>query len=438
MFIGILVSLIIFSVIVLAHEYGHFKTARMFGVKVYEFGLGIPPKAKKLWKDKKGTEYTLNWLPIGGFVRLKGENYNYFFVYNKDGKLYKQEELVKVLKSDTSVYDAKGNKISKEEREDALQKIKENSDEDNLINKSYIKQSIVILAGVIMNFLLAIIIYTILFTIGVKPIGINDKLDTSLDIKLFPTTQQALDNGLLIESPGVVLFPLTGSLAQTSGIKDGDILLKINDFKIDTATGVQDIISSNIGKEISLELKREENTIDLKMQVGENGKIGTYLVPNIDYNPKFNYKYDLGNSVIISVKEVYGESLLTFEALGSLFRKLIAPKTIEERDDAVNSMSGPVGIVGVVNDALKGGVSVIVILACLISINLGVFNLLPIPALDGGRFLFITVNAIIRKTIGKKGISPRIEGIIHLSFFVIFIFLSIIITYNDVLKLINK
>lgn len=87
MFLWIIVALIIFSIIVLIHEYGHFKTARIFWVKVFEFGLGIPPKAKKLWTDKSWTEYTLNWLPIWWFVRLKWENNHYFLIYDKDKNL---------------------------------------------------------------------------------------------------------------------------------------------------------------------------------------------------------------------------------------------------------------------------------------------------------------------------------------------------------------
>lgn len=72
-FLGIILALFIFSVIVFFHELGHFSTAKKFGVKVEEFGIGIPPRAKQVWRDKSGTIYTLNWLPIGGFVKMKGE-----------------------------------------------------------------------------------------------------------------------------------------------------------------------------------------------------------------------------------------------------------------------------------------------------------------------------------------------------------------------------
>nr|MDD3719907.1 site-2 protease family protein [Candidatus Gracilibacteria bacterium] len=438
MFLGILVSIIMFSLIVLVHEFGHFKTARIFGVKVYEFGLGIPPKAKKIWQDKKGTIYTLNWLPIGGFVRLKGESINYFMIYDENKNLYKQEDLGKVLKSSKIIFDKLGNKISNSDRSELLAKINENNDKDNLINKSYWQQSIVILAGVFMNFLLAIFIFSILFFVGVKPIGINDKLDTNLDIKFFPTINQAINDGLLIKNKGVYLYPLTGSLAEVSGIKDSDLLLKVNNSEVNSPDDVKKIIGSNSNIYIDFEIKRGDNIINIKIKPGIDGKIGSYLAPNIEYNKDFIYKYGIGKSFVVASKEVYNESLLTLKALGILVRKIVVPHTVEEREEAIQNVSGPVGIVSIVNESLKQSITVLFILASLISINLGVFNLLPLPALDGGRFAFMTINEIIRITTGKKGVSPQVEGLIHMSFFVILIFLSIIITYNDILKITNN
>ncbi|MFA5916867.1 MAG: site-2 protease family protein [Candidatus Gracilibacteria bacterium] len=438
MFLGIITSLIMFSVIVLVHEYGHFKTARIFGVKVYEFGLGIPPKAKKLWKDKHGTEYTLNWFPIGGFVRLKGENLNYFLIYDKDKKSYPQEELKQILESDTEIFDKLGNSISEDDRKNILIELNKNQDKDNLVNKSYWQQSIIILAGVFMNFLFAIIIFTILFTVGVKPVGINDKIPTNLDILMFPTIEQAIEKGLLIEKEGIYLFPLTGSLADKSGIKNEDLLLKINGNTVNKSDEVKNIISQNTGKELIFEINRKGKKENINIKIGTDGKIGSYLAPNIEYNKEFKYQYNLPKSFLIASKEVYNESLLTYKALGVLVQKLVIPKTKQDRKEALENLGGPVAIFGAVNNIMKSGLfTILIVFSAILSINLGVFNLLPIPALDGGRFFFMTINEIIRKITGKKGIPPHIEGLIHLSFFVILIFLSIIVTYNDVVKIVN-
>lgn len=438
MFLWILVSIIMFSLIVLVHEFWHFKTARIFWVKVYEFWLWIPPKAKKIWQDKKWTIYTLNWLPIWWFVRLKWESINYFMIYDENKNLYKQEDLGKVLKSSKIIFDKLWNKISNSDRSELLAKINENNDKDNLINKSYWQQSIVILAWVFMNFLLAIFIFSILFFVWVKPIWINDKLDTNLDIKFFPTINQAINDWLLIKNKWVYLYPLTWSLAEVSWIKDSDLLLKVNNSEVNSPDDVKKIIWSNSNIYIDFEIKRWDNIINIKIKPWIDGKIWSYLAPNIEYNKDFIYKYWIGKSFVVASKEVYNESLLTLKALWILVRKIVVPHTVEEREEAIQNVSWPVWIVSIVNESLKQSITVLFILASLISINLWVFNLLPLPALDWWRFAFMTINEIIRITTWKKWVSPQVEWLIHMSFFVILIFLSIIITYNDILKITNN
>lgn len=180
-FFGILLALLIFSVIVFFHELGHFSMAKRFGVKVDEFGIGIPPRAKQVWKDRSGTIYTLNWLPIGGFVKMKGEEMNEAGTH----------------------------------------------DPDSLTSKNFWQQSAVILAGVAMNFLFAFVIFSALFMVGVEPLGINTKFQTSTETKLIPSFDEAVRIGL-VKTDGIILSPLTGSIAERSGILEGDILLSID------------------------------------------------------------------------------------------------------------------------------------------------------------------------------------------------------------------
>jgi regulator of sigma E protease len=150
-FLGIFLALIIFSVVVFFHELGHFALAKWFGVRVEEFGIGIPPRVKKVWQDKAGTIYTLNWLPIGGFVKMKGEN----------------------------------------------TEIKSVKDIDSLMQKSFWQQSGVILAGVFMNFVFAIVIFSILFMVGVEPLAVNTKFKTATETKLIPSFDEAVKSGFI-------------------------------------------------------------------------------------------------------------------------------------------------------------------------------------------------------------------------------------------------
>ena len=122
---GILLALLIFFIVVMIHEFGHFITARLTGMRVLEFGMGIPPKVKKLFTDKKGTDFTLNALPLGGFVRIDGEDISKPTAFN----------------------------------------------EGNFMSKNWVARILVLVAGVVMNFLLAWMIFSALFMVGTKPLS---------------------------------------------------------------------------------------------------------------------------------------------------------------------------------------------------------------------------------------------------------------------------
>ncbi|MCD5380458.1 site-2 protease family protein, partial [Candidatus Gracilibacteria bacterium] len=356
------------------------------------------------------TVFTLNWLPLGGFVRLKGENPA--ALANKD-------------------------------------------DPEALSNKSYFAQSVIILGGVFMNFLLAIIIFSILFFVGVKPVGVNNKIDTNLNVKLIPTQQQALESGLLQKGEGILLYPVENSIAEKAGIITGDILASVNGVSTSTPEELINLIGENKSSTLKLEIlrkfpcnecpkgtmckpcKSDENII-VNVVTSAEGKIGSYLSPNISINHDFEYKFGVLESIKYGVLETYNQSLLTFKAIGILIKKLVNPETPQERTEAVENMKGPIGIVDLVANSLEAGIIFLLILSAIISINLGVFNLLPIPALDGGRFLFISINALIAKIFGKKAITENLENFIHVFFFIVLIALSILIGYNDVVNIINR
>lgn len=450
-FIWILTSIIVFSIIILVHEFGHFKAARTFGVKVEEFWLWIPPRARKLYKDKHWTIYTLNWLPLGWFVRLKWENINTFLVYDQNKKSYNNDSLEKALKNNDDIFDIDWKKISEIEKKEILKKLLENYDKDSLLTKHPIKQAIIILAWVTMNFLLAAFIFSILFFIWVSPIWINDQIKTSYDLKLIPSPEKALEIWLIKENTWVYLLPTKDSIAKKAWIKDYDLVIKANDTEIKNFKELKNIISKNHSNEINLEIKRALNNCDIskekecnfenitiKITPNKDWKIGSYLIPNTQVNKDFKYKFWIIDSIKYWFLETYGQTILTFKWMWILAKKIFNPETPKQRTEAIAQVSGPIWMVDFITKSIWNWIIFIIIIWAIISINLWVFNLLPIPALDGGRFLFITINSIIKKIFGKKAISDNIEWLIHVWFFIFLIALSVIIAYNDINKIINN
>ena len=392
--IWIIVSIILFSIIVIIHELWHFSAARFFGVKVDEFWLGIPPRARKLFTDKKWTLFSLNWLPLGWFVRLKWENSSL---------------------------------------------LKNKKDKDALINVAYYKQAIIILWWVFMNFLLAAIIFSILFMIWVKPIWINTKIDTDLNVKIIPTYEQAISDWFLLKSPGVLLSPVEWSIAEQAGIEIWDVLSHINNQEITTPKELIETVWKSAWEKIDFTIKKINGEIEnIVISPSPEGKIGSYVSENITLNKDFEYKYSFLNAMKYGFIETYNQSLLTFKWLGILVKKIFTPETPNERQEALAQVSGPVWIVDFITNALSEWIIFLLIIWAIISINLGVFNLLPIPALDGWRFVFIFINGVIKSLFWKKIIGENTQSMIHIWFFILLISLSIIIMYNDIIKIINN
>jgi regulator of sigma E protease len=436
-FLWIIASIALFSCIVFIHEFWHFKLARLFKVKVEEFWLGIPPRAKKLFTDKTWTLFSLNWIPLGGFVRLKWEQQHIFFLYDEEKNILSSKEILSFIKKDKDFFDKSGKKITKEERKKIEEMLKENNDEDNLTNKPYWQQALIILGWVGMNFIFAIILLSFLFFIGVKPIGINDTIKTNRNVKLIPTFEQALKEWIILKKEWVLLFPVEKSISQKAWTQSWDILVAIDEKKVNSFEEVKNILSLSKNKLVNFEIQRKEKNIKLSITIASDGKIGAYIGENIIVNKDFLYKYWFFDSIKYGAIETYNQSFLTLDALSLLVKNLFSSDK-KERTEAMQSVSGPVGIVEIVSKSLSLGFSFFILLGAMISINLWVFNLLPIPALDGGRFLFICINMISEKLTKRKWIPLHIEWFIHILFFLLLIAFSIIITYNDINKLLTK
>ncbi len=393
-FIGILLALFVFFVVVFLHELGHFLVARWSGVKVHEFGLGIPPRLLRIFRDKKWTEWTLNWFPLGGFVRLKWENFD-----------------------------------DPESRE-----------KDALPQVPWWKQVAILLAGVTMNFILAGCLFGLLFYRGTEPLTVHIRelapnsllshvgTGTKL-IPIFDTLEEAETSGVITRAPGIVLDPLPGSIAAQAGLQRGDVLIAINNQPLTSTDEIQSRLS--LPAPLLFRIVRAGQEMDISI-IPVEGKIGSYIAPHILLQ---NYKYALFPSLFYGMKEVYHQIGFSFRTFGAIIRTSFSDTASrEQKQEATAGIGGPVAIGRVFVGLADYGVQIrsVIILTAMISLSLGVFNLLPFPALDGGRCLLVIVNQAIHVVNPRFKISPRIEQMIHSLGFIILILASILVTWKDI------
>jgi len=379
-------------VLIFVHELGHFIVARRNGIRAEEFGFGFPPrifgfqkysdkkgKLKKwriIWgsrdgdseeeaKDRAekkandysaGTIYSLNWIPLGGFVKIKGEN-------------------------------------------------GDNADADSFASKGAWPRIKVLGAGVIMNFILAWFLIAIVLMIGAPESVNSDILSSNNKIQI---------SGVSADSP-----------AEMMGLKVGDeISLQQANFKIENLKDIKNYIDNNRGQEISLQIKRGKDILILRgtprAEVSENqGALG------ISYSQIVMQKYSFFEALYKSFRTVIDLIWMMLVALYTLLKNLI----IGEKSVGME-VAGPVGIVQLTGQVATLGLVYVLQFIALLSINLGLINILPIPALDGGRILFI----LIEKIKGSP-VSQKVEQAFHTTFFILLLLLMAVITFSDVFKL---
>ncbi len=357
-----LLTLAILSVLVLIHELGHFLAARFFGVKVLEFGVGIPPRAKVMFK-KRGTEFTLNWLPLGGFVRLLGE----------DG----------------------GTKLASKDRKYAF-------------SERVAWQKVIILtAGVIGNIILGVLLFAVVYSVQ----GV-------------PTV-----TGKQVAVVGVA----EGSPADLAGIKRGDVVIRIFDRQVETTDEFVGEINEYRGSLVRVYLGQVSAEGELADEVREvaiiprevppegEGAIGVAVadVPIVRYDKKPWYTAPF-YGVVEGGKEAFywARAVLVglVDVFGRLFRGIVPEEVV-----------GPWGISGVAEEAWNTGAVTFIRFVAILSINLGIFNLLPIPALDGGRLVFVG----LEKVVGRRKLEG-VERVVHGLGFVLLIALLVAVTWKDI------
>ena len=375
--LGVVVGLLLLMVIVVVHELGHAFAARRNKVEVEEFGVGFPPRAKILGKHK-GTLITLNWLPIGGFCKLKGESDS---------------------AKEKGTYGA----------------------------ASFWGKTQILLAGVTANAILAVVIFTILSLFGMPKVVENQFTIPS-------------DTQVILSPVRVTNTPDSDSPAGKAAIQSGDEIVAINDEDVVDSTILPKMTEELKGQTVSLEYKHDGELIKKDVTL-RDGSDGGYLGVSVGQSETFRATW---SAPIVGVVNTGQFMWWTLSGLGDLLVNFASGLTgmlsfdASTRENAqVNlskagdSVSGPVGILGVIfPNAMMNGLTQLVFISGIISLTLAIMNLLPIPGLDGGRWLLTIIFRVIKKPLTEE-LEAKINGI-----GMTFLFsLIILITIVDVSKL---
>jgi len=339
------------------HELGHFWTAIKSGVKVEEFGFGLPPR---IWGIKKNKViYSINWIPFGGFVRIKGEG--------ADG----------------------------------------GHDADSLKNKSYGVRILVTVGGVLMNFLTALVLLMVGFWLGMPPI-VSD-------------ASQYVADGSRLESQVLVVGVSQNTPAEQAGMKAGDIVLSADGVALKTVPELQQAIAGKRQVAVVVQRGAEQLTLSVTTAREENreviGVLADELVSSVHYTWwKVPYFALLETGQLIkNIAVGIAGFLVGLVSTGSL----------------PDSVAGPVGIAKITAQAVALGFLSVLQFAIFLNVNLGLINIVPFPALDGGRLLFL----LIEISRGGRRIKPEIENAIHSFGFLLLLALIFVVTYRDIYKL---
>ena len=342
----ILIFLAIFAVLILSHEFGHFGAAKISGVRVDEFGIGFPPR---LIKKRRGeTLYSLNLVPLGGFVKLLGE----------EG-------------------DPAGPR--------------------SFASKSIPVRFWILFAGPLMNLLLPILLFSISFMVP---------------------------HNTIVEQV-VIQEVASGSPAQMAGIAPGDTILEVNGHDISNRGELSYYIQLGLGSEINIMLQRADLSQEEVFLVPRwappegQGAIGV-VVAGVD-SEVVRQSYRPWQAIKLAVQRCGETFILFWNTIKGWIIGAAAPQ-----------VAGPVGIAQITGEVAKAGISPLLAFTAFISLNLAIINLLPLPALDGGRIVFLLVELIRR---GKK-VSARIEQRVNYVGFMLLIGLICVVTYFDIARII--
>lgn len=339
--LGIATFVVILAVLIMVHEIGHFSFAKLFGVRVDEFGLGFPPRLKSVRKGE--TLYTLNAIPLGGFVKMAGEN-------------------------------------------------GEDAEPDSFGAKPPWQRLLILLAGPTMNILFALGIFFFAFLVG-SPRGLT-----------------------------TVTSVAPNSPAAAAGLRDGDRILAVDGQQVRYFDELQTVVSSHVGERLRLRIQRGSRTFSTRALAradppAHQGRIGIECneTATVSYGPRKSFQIALEN-------------------VGTMIASV--PLILQSVPQHHNTVTGPIGIAQVtthvVNNTPRTGPSGVLLFMAFLSANLGVLNLLPIPALDGGRIVFVLLSWIRR-----RNLDPELEGVIHMVGMALLLVLIALISYQDIVRWIS-
>ena len=373
MLLTIIAFIAVLSILVFAHELGHFWTARRFGTKCEEFGFGYPPRAcgfyknnqqkwvwlwgKKEVSDASDTIYSINWIPVGGFVKIKGEN--------GEGK----------------------------------------TDVNSFAHKKIWQRALILSAGVIMNVILA----GVLFSLGMM-LGMPQMLDT--------VPKQAT-----VSQPQIQIVQVLDKAPASGQLKMGDIIMSVDNQVFIKNQELIDYTASKVDQPIAYVIKRggKEQTIVVTPQIiPETGKggIGVAIaeVGIVKYPWYAALWYGFKTAIIMLWAIVLG----LYELIKSLFTD----------QSLAGQVAGPVGIAALTGQMAHMGFVYLLNFTAILSLNLALINFLPLPALDGGRLLFL----VIEKIKGKP-VKQTTEALVHNIGFILLMLLVLVVTFKDVANL---
>ena len=361
MFLTIILFIFILGILIYVHELGHFIAAKISNIKVEEFAFGFPPK---IWGKKWGeTEYRINAIPIGGYVKMLGESES---------------------SSSSRSYSRKGP----------------------------FARAMVSISGVLMNFVLAWLILTVGFSVGMTSLISSPDSIPGEKVKASIVAASVIEN----------------SPANTAGIVPGDILERGIYNGQETVFNSTDELSNftraNRGREVDIVFRHNEEQKLANISLAEEGNspLGVEIIDNSSIKVKWYMAPIVAFREIVRVIEVYLAFLVTF------FQQLFGQGEISKE------VGGPVAIYMLTGMAAKAGAIVVAQLIAILSISLAIINILPFPALDGGRLLFIILEKIFR----RKVVRENIENIMHMIGFALIILFAIAVTYKDVMQFIIK
>ncbi len=369
----LVVLFLILSILIFVHEFGHFIMGKAFGVYIYEFALGMGPKVMGFKRKNDPTEYNLRALPIGGFCQMAGEE-------GEDDKNLRKDQF--------------------------------------MCNKSKLQRTLILVAGVVMNFITAIVL---LFFISL----------------IWGNTEQSSVIGQVEEN----------SPAAEAGIVSGDRVTGLNGYNVSTWDELTIVTNlKNESGEYTYEIEHKDGSKEsITLTPAEYIVVGndTYRITEDNTREEILEELDL-ESDEVEVRSLIGISADSTVKHGFLnaidyaftkFKSIISTMfliigSLFTGKLGLEALSGPVGMYSIIDEVAALGVANIIYLAAYLSINLGVINILPFPAFDGGRVLFVIIEAITRKKV-----NPVVEGWFHTIGFILLMILMLYITFQDVLRL---